>query len=121
MGFCRDKNPKLKPSKLNISKEVEFGGAVISSKLVKKEKVVCILPKDKRIQTFFDMKKSQTKKVIQSFCGIITELESQHSLRYSHAPKSMRLEVESNLEQRAGSRICSSTEDNADTNQTKPL
>ena len=48
--FCRSKNLKLKPSKLNISEEVEFGGAVISSKLVNKEQVVCVLPKDKRIE-----------------------------------------------------------------------
>ena len=30
LSFCREKNLKLKPSKLNISEEVEFGGAVIS-------------------------------------------------------------------------------------------
>ena len=52
LEFCRDQNLKLKPSKLTISEEVEFGGAVISSKLVKNEQVVCILPKDKRIQAF---------------------------------------------------------------------
>ena len=68
LAFCRDKNLKLKPSKLNIGKDVEFGGAVISSKIVKEEQVVCMLPKDKRIQAFLDMKKPQTKKDIQSFC-----------------------------------------------------
>ena len=35
LEFCREKNLKLKPSKLNISEQVEFGGAVISSELVK--------------------------------------------------------------------------------------
>ena len=35
LEFCREKNLKLKPSKLNISEHVEFGGAVISSELVK--------------------------------------------------------------------------------------
>ena len=75
LAFCREKNLKLKPSKLNISEEVEFGGAVISSKLVKKEQVVCILPKDKRIQAFFSMKKPQTKKDIQSFCGMLSSLQ----------------------------------------------
>ena len=57
----------MKPSKLNISEEVEFGGAVISSKLVSKEQVVCVLPKDKRIEAFYDFKKPKTKKDIQSF------------------------------------------------------
>ena len=66
---------KLKPSKLNISEEVEFGGAVISSKLVKEEQVVCVLPKDKRIQAFFSIKKPQTKKDIQSFCGMLSSLQ----------------------------------------------
>ena len=37
LAFCPEKNLKLKPSKLNISGEVEFCGAVISSKLVKEE------------------------------------------------------------------------------------
>jgi len=53
---------KLKPSKLNISEEVEFGGTLISSKLVKKEQVVCILPKDKRIEAFFNLKKTRELK-----------------------------------------------------------
>ena len=75
LAFCREKNLKLKPSKLNISEEVEFGGAVISSKIVKEEQVVCVLPKDKRIQAFFDMKKPQTKKDIQSFCGMLSSLQ----------------------------------------------
>ena len=75
LSFCREKNLKLKPSKLNISEEVEFGGAVISSKLVKKEQVVCVLPKDKRVQAFFSIKKPQTKKDIQSFCGMLSSLK----------------------------------------------
>ena len=76
LTFCRSKNLKLKPSKLNISEEVEFGGAVISSKLVSKEQVVCILPKDKRIEAFFNLKKPKTKKDIQSFCGMLSSLQA---------------------------------------------
>ena len=36
LEFCRKKNLKLKSSKLKISEQVEFGGALISSELVKK-------------------------------------------------------------------------------------
>ena len=76
LTFCRQKNLKLKPSKLNISEEVEFGGAVISSKLVSKEQVVCMLPKDKRIEVLFNLKKPKTKKDIQSFCGMLSSLQA---------------------------------------------
>ena len=38
---------KLKTYKLRISKEVEFGGSVVSAEMVQKEKVVNILPKDR--------------------------------------------------------------------------
>ena len=75
LAFCRDKNLKLKPSKLNISEQVEFGGAVISSELVRNEQVVCVLPKDKRIQAFVNIKKPQNKKDIQSFCGMLASLQ----------------------------------------------
>ena len=36
LEFAREKNLELKPSKLQISEQVEFGGTVISSELVKK-------------------------------------------------------------------------------------
>ena len=35
LSFCKETN-LLKPSKLNISKQVEFGGTLISSEIVKK-------------------------------------------------------------------------------------
>ena len=41
LGFWQEKNLKLKPSKMNISDEVEFG------------QVVSILPKDKWVQAIF--------------------------------------------------------------------
>ena len=49
LGFCKEKNLKLKPTKMTISEEVEFGGALIRSDIVENEEVVSILPKDKRI------------------------------------------------------------------------
>ena len=61
LQFCREKNLKLKPSKLNISETVEFGGAVIFSELVKKEQAVC--GKDKRIQAFANLKNLKIKKI----------------------------------------------------------
>ena len=54
---------------------MEFGCTVISSEIVKNEQVVWVLPKDKRIQTFFDLKKLQNKKDIQSFCGMLASLQ----------------------------------------------
>ena len=78
LGFCRDKNLKLKPSKLNISESVEFGGAVISSETVRNEQVVSILPKDKRIQAFHQLKKPGNKKEIQVFCGMLSSLQAWH-------------------------------------------
>ena len=65
----------MKPSKLQIGEQVTFGGAVISAELVKNEKVVCVLPKDQRIQAFYDMKKPLSKKDIQSFCGMLASLQ----------------------------------------------
>ena len=41
LSFVKDKNLKLKPSKLQIGEQVTFGGAVISAELVKNEKVFC--------------------------------------------------------------------------------
>ena len=75
LEFCRGKNLKLKPSKLNIPEQFELGGAVISSELVKNEHVVCVLPKDKRVQAFFDLKKPQNKNDIHIFCGILASLQ----------------------------------------------
>ena len=43
-----EENLKLKPSKLKICEQEEFGGALISSKLVQQEQKVCILQKDRR-------------------------------------------------------------------------
>ena len=53
-------------------------GAIISAELVKNEKVVCVLPKDQRIQTCYDLKKPQSKKDIQSFCGMLASLQQWH-------------------------------------------
>ena len=50
-----------------INEEVEFGGALIRSDIVKNEQVVSNLPKDKWIQAFFQLKKPSTKKYIQVF------------------------------------------------------
>ena len=35
--FCKEKNLKLEPSKLNISEQDEFGGTLISSEMVTNE------------------------------------------------------------------------------------
>ena len=46
LGFCKEKNLKLKPSKMNIGEEVEFAGTVIRADTVENEDVVSILPPD---------------------------------------------------------------------------
>ena len=43
--------------------------------MVKNEQVVCVLPKDKRVQAFYNLKKPQNKKDIQSFCGMLASLQ----------------------------------------------
>ena len=50
LEMYKKKNLKLKTSKFCIGEEVEFGGAIISSGTVGKETVVCVLPKNQRIQ-----------------------------------------------------------------------
>ena len=42
LSFCQKKNLMLKPSKLNISEQVEFVKALIVGKV----DVACVLPKD---------------------------------------------------------------------------
>ena len=42
---------------------------------MKNEQVVCVLPKDKRVQAFYNLKKPQNKKDIQSFCGMLASLQ----------------------------------------------
>ena len=45
LEMCKKNNLKLKTSKFRVGEEVEFGGTIISSETVGKDKVVCILPK----------------------------------------------------------------------------
>ena len=49
---------------------------MISSDIVKNEQVVSVLPKDKRIQAFFEIKRPSNKKDIQTFCGMLASLQS---------------------------------------------
>jgi hypothetical protein len=102
LSFSREKNLKLKPSKWQISEQVEFGGTVISAELVKNEQVVCVLPKDKRIQAFYDMKKPQTKKDIQFLWHAckLTTVEPKYPFKYSYVKKSIRQQKQSYLESR---------------------
>ena len=53
--FSKKKNRKLKTSKFMISKEVEFGGSVVSAEMVQGEDVVNI-----------GLKRNKTKKELQS-------------------------------------------------------
>ena len=53
LGFYKEKNLKLKPSKMSIREEVEFAGTLIRADIVENEEVVSILSRDKRIKEFF--------------------------------------------------------------------
>ena len=75
IGYCDKKNLKLKPSKMVIGEEVEFAGTVIRAETVENEDVVSILPRDKRVKAFMDLKKPETKKEIQVMCGMLSSLQ----------------------------------------------
>ena len=75
LGFCEEKNLKLKPSKMTIGEEVEFTETTIRAETQENEDVVSILPQDKRIKAFFELKKPETKKEIQVMCGMLSSLQ----------------------------------------------
>ena len=58
-----------------ISEEVELAGTMIRAKMVQNEDVVSILPRDKRVKAFMELKKPETKKVIEVLCGMISSLQ----------------------------------------------
>ena len=74
LGFCQEKNIKLKPSKFMISTEVEFGGCIISRETMGDS--VFIEPKHNRIMAFEELKKPTTKRELQVFAGMISSLQN---------------------------------------------
>ena len=60
LGYCDEKNLKLKPSKMVIGEEVEFAGTMIRAETVQNDDVVNILPRDERIKAFMELKKPKT-------------------------------------------------------------
>ena len=46
LGYCEEKNLKLKTSKMTIEEEVEFAGTTVRAEKVKNEDIVSILPHD---------------------------------------------------------------------------
>ena len=75
LGYCEEKNLKVKPSKMVISEEVEFEGTAFRAETIQEDDVVNILPRDKRIKAFMELKKSETKKEIQVLCGMMSSLQ----------------------------------------------
>ena len=75
MKYCEEKNLKLKPSKMVISEEVEFAGTAIRAEKKNDNEVVHILPREKRVQAFMELKKPQTKKELQFWCGMVSSLQ----------------------------------------------
>ena len=58
-----------------IGEEVEFGGTAIKAETVESENVVSILPRDKLVKAYMDLKKPETKKEIQVMCGMMSSLQ----------------------------------------------
>ena len=58
-----------------ISEEVEFAGTAIRAEKIQEEDVVNILPREKRIQAFMELKKPETKKEMQVWCGMVSSLQ----------------------------------------------
>ena len=75
LGYCEEKNLKVKPSKMVISEEVEFAGTAFRAETIQEDDVVNILPRDKRIKAFMELKKPETKKEIQVLCGMMSSLQ----------------------------------------------
>ena len=75
MKYCETKNLKLKPSKIVISEEVEFAGTAIRAEKKHDNDVVHILPMEKRVQAFMELKKPKTKKELQVWCGMVSSLQ----------------------------------------------
>ena len=75
LGYCEEKNLKLKPSKMVISEEVEFAGTAVRAEKIQDDDVVNILPREKRIQAFMELKKPETKKEVQVWCCMISSLQ----------------------------------------------
>ena len=65
----------MQKGKFCIGEEVEFGGAIILSETVGKETVVCVLPKNQRIQVFQNSRKPKSKCDVQVFCGMLASLQ----------------------------------------------
>ena len=95
LAFCREKNLKLKPSKLNISVEVEFGGAVISSKIVKEEQVVGMrVAKRQAYPSIFRHEETTDKKghrILLRNVDFTTTLESKHIAECSNVKEGIRI------------------------------
>ena len=84
LGYCEEKNLKLKPSKMVISAEVEFAGTAIRAEKIQDDDVVNILPSEKRIQAFMELKKPETKKEVQVWCGMISSLQRWYPIQVFH-------------------------------------
>ena len=58
-----------------ISEEVEFAGSAIRAEKKNDNDVIHIVPREKRVQSFFELKKPQTKKELQVWCGMVSSLQ----------------------------------------------
>ena len=75
MEFAKSKNLKLNPKKFFVSEEVEFGGSTVTAEKCADESLIFISPKNKRIKTFEELRKPQTKKEVQVLCGLLASLQ----------------------------------------------
>ena len=58
-----------------ISEEVKFAGTAIRAEKIQDDDVANILPREKRLQAFMELKKQETKKEMQVWCGMVSSLQ----------------------------------------------
>ena len=72
--MCRRINLKLSPTKFALSKDVKFGGTVISAEKIKGQEIIFLDPPDQRILRITEIPPYLQKKW-QSYCGMISSLK----------------------------------------------
>ena len=74
MEFCESINLKLAPSKMEVGREVTFGGCLISSQTLDSGDHVFLEPKEGRVEALLNLGTPKNKKDIQIFTGMGSSL-----------------------------------------------
>ena len=76
LNFCKDRNIKLKGSKLCVSETVEFGGVRICREELGRKDSIFIEPKKQRIHAFESLARPTCKREAQVWCGMLASLSA---------------------------------------------